>query len=62
MKKIPLTLLPLLILGIFAYLFKYVVPVNESLISDPVDTILGVIVGGALVICLILDFIRFSKK
>jgi hypothetical protein len=62
MKRMPLTLIPLILLAVAAYLFKYVVPVGGDLISETGDTVLGIIIGASLVMCLFYDVARFTKK
>jgi hypothetical protein len=62
MKKIPLTIIPLIVIGFVAYEFVYIVPAGGDLISESGDTILGIIVGASLVLCIIFDVRRFIKS
>jgi hypothetical protein len=62
MKKIPLTIIPLAVLGIVAYLFAFVIPSGGDLISESGDTLLGIIVGILLVLCIFADIKRYRKN
>ena len=58
MYRIPFTLFPIIAIAIV----WYYIPTDGFLISDFADTMLGIIVGASLVICLVLDVIKFTKK
>ncbi len=61
MKKIPLSLFSIIILGIFAAVFAFVVPQGEHLISEQGDTLLGFIVGILVASALLFDIKKFSS-
>lgn len=60
-KKLPLTVIPLLGIIIISIVFFFL-PENTDLISAGGDMILGEILGIALVVCLVFDYKRFKKK
>jgi len=64
MKKIPYSLIPTLLFIVISSLLLFKVPPGENLISENIDTLLGVITGALLVGTLVWDFIRFfpTKK
>lgn len=62
MKKVPLTIFPLLTGIILLILFATVVPKDGDLISAGGDMVLGQIVGLTLVVCLVMDIKKFLKK
>ena len=62
MKKLPLTIIPLLVVAVIVVLFTTIVPKNGDLISPSGDNTLGQIVGALFVICLVIDARRFRKN
>ncbi len=60
MKKLPLTLIPAILLVLVVALFKLYVPAGEDLISETGDTVLGIFVGVLLGVCLVLDIKRYK--
>lgn len=61
MKKLPLTIFPL-IAGIVLSIIFMMIPENDDLISATGDMLLGQIIGIALAICLVIDIKKFLKR
>lgn len=62
MKKLPLITLPIALFIVTALLFAFVVPKNGNLISSAGDYYLGQGLGALLVVCIIIDIIRWKKS
>jgi hypothetical protein len=61
-KRLPVTLLPILLAVILAMLFFFYVPVGGDLISSRGDIILGGLHGLLFVACVLTDLLRFIKR
>ncbi|MBX4211102.1 hypothetical protein KW783_04000 [Candidatus Parcubacteria bacterium] len=62
MNRVPYTLIPIIIIAIFALLFIFYVPPGGDLISGTGDLVLGIIVGILLGVCLVADLRRFRMN
>lgn len=62
MSKFPLTIIPLILIAVVWYLFTFVVPSGQDLISENGDTLLGIFTGALLAICVVLDIRRYTNK
>ncbi len=62
MKKIPITLLPIVLILIVLLLFTFYVPQSGDLISSKGDYYLGQALGLLTVLSLLLDFMRFQNR
>jgi hypothetical protein len=60
-KRVPLTLLPILLAVVVALLFIFHVPSGGDLISSTGDIILGAVNGALLCACFFADLYRFGK-
>jgi hypothetical protein len=60
-KRLPVTLLPILLAVIVAMLFIFYVPAGGDLISSRGDIILGSLLGGLFSACVFSDLLRFRK-
>ncbi len=61
MKKIPLTIIPIITIIIFVSLFLFVVPKEGDLISAGGDFFLGLTISLLFFLCLFLDIVRYKK-
>ena len=61
MKKLPLTLIPVLLFVIFISLFVFV-PQGNDLISAKGDYYLGQAIGILFIACLFIDFSRYIRN
>jgi hypothetical protein len=60
-KRLPVTLLPILLLAVIVVLFIFYVPAGGDLISRRGDIILGGLLGGLFSVCVSNDLRRFIK-
>lgn len=60
-KKLPLTLIPILLFLVFLLLFLFV-PAGGDLISTKGDYLVGQILGNVTFFCLLVDVVRFIKS
>jgi uncharacterized sodium:solute symporter family permease YidK len=62
MKKIPITVIPIVVLIVIVLLFTFYVPKDGDLISAKGDFVLGAMTSTLFIACVLVDIIRFIRN